>query len=113
MGKSAQKRKRQQQQQHQPAASKPAVPNHAAKKSKTAHLPSPTTRSPSPSEPLVTAEDIETTLLTLETLAEIPEELARKEIKDVKRAVFALHKVMAEGMTLGMPPAFWPAGYLD
>ena len=50
----------------------------------------------------MTPEDLETTLLTLETLAEIPEELARKEVKDVKRAVFALHKVMAEGMTLGM-----------
>jgi hypothetical protein len=101
MGKSAQKRKRQQQQQPSAAVSRPTAVHSAAKKSKTTHLPSPTSRSPSPSEPLISPEDIETTLLTLETLAEIPEELARKEAKDVKRAVFALHKVMAEGMTLG------------
>lgn len=53
--------------------------------------------------PLVSQDDLDTTLLTLETLCEEPDELARKEVKDVKRAVYALQRVMAEGSTLGEP----------
>jgi hypothetical protein len=53
------------------------------------------------SDDLISIEDLETTLLTLETLCEVPEELARKDVKGVKRAVYALQKVMADGMTLG------------
>ena len=50
---------------------------------------------------LVTAEDIETTILTLEKLCQVPEELAKKDYKDVKRAVYSLRQVMSDGMTLG------------
>lgn len=50
---------------------------------------------------LISRDDLDTTLLTLETLCEVPEELARKEVKDIKRAVYALQRVMADGMTLG------------
>lgn len=54
-------------------------------------------------EPLISQDDLDTTLLTLETLAEDPDELARREVKDVKRAVYALQRVMADGSTLGEP----------
>lgn len=50
---------------------------------------------------LVSLDDIATTVLTLETLCEEADELARKDVKDVKRAVYALQRVMADGMTLG------------
>ena len=50
---------------------------------------------------LISLDDLATTVLTLETLCEEPEELARKDVKDVKRAVYALQRVMADGMTLG------------
>lgn len=63
--------------------------------------PSPQSRSTSPVDEIISVEDLETTLLTLETLADVPEELARKDVKDVKRAVYALQRVMADGMTLG------------
>jgi hypothetical protein len=56
---------------------------------------------------LISVEELETTLLTLETLAEEPKELARKDVKDVKRAVYALQRVMADGMTLGRPRFCW------
>jgi hypothetical protein len=51
--------------------------------------------------PLISQDDLDTTLLTLETLAEDSDELARREVKDVKRAVYALQRVMADGSTLG------------
>lgn len=54
-------------------------------------------------DPLISQDDLDTTLLTLETLAEDPDELGRKEVKDVKRAVYALQRVMADGSTLGEP----------
>ena len=57
--------------------------------------------SPSPSAAIISHPEIETTVLTLEALAEYPDELARKEVKDVKRAIYALQRVMADGQTLG------------
>ena len=77
-----------------------ALPVDSNKKPKTNGAP-PSPESDTPSDGLVSVEDLETTLLTLETLCEMPEELARKDVKDVKRAVYALQKVMADGMTLG------------
>ncbi|ORY30191.1 hypothetical protein BCR39DRAFT_529889 [Naematelia encephala] len=98
MGKHAQqlkKRKRQASQQNGSAQS--------AKKLKPAtdHFPSPESRSASPSSSLISPEEIVTTVLTLETLCENPELLANRDMKDLKRATFALHRVIAEGSTLG------------
>ena len=77
-----------------------ALPVDSNKKPKPNGAP-PSPESDTPSDGVVSIEDLETTLLTLETLCEMPEELARKDVKDVKRAVYALQKVMADGMTLG------------
>jgi hypothetical protein len=98
MGKRAEQAKKRKRQAGQVIA--PAVPLDSNKKAKTNGAP-PSPESDTPSDGLVSIEDLETTLLTLETLCEMPEELARKDVKDVKRAVYALQKVMADGMTLG------------
>lgn len=50
---------------------------------------------------LVAPEDILTTVDVLTTLANNPKELGEKYTKDVKRATFQLHRVIAEGATLG------------
>ncbi|ORX38085.1 hypothetical protein BD324DRAFT_624450, partial [Kockovaella imperatae] len=52
-------------------------------------------------EPLVSAQDLETTISTLETLCEFPDELSRKDVKGVKRAVHALNRVMVDGAPIG------------
>jgi hypothetical protein len=98
MGKRAEQAKKRKRQAGQVIA--PAVPLESNKKSKIDGAP-PSPESDTPSDGLVSIEDLATTLLTLETLCEMPEELARKDVKDVKRAVYALQKVMADGMTLG------------
>jgi hypothetical protein len=98
MGKRAEQAKKRKRQAGQVIA--PAVPLDSNKKPKVNGAP-PSPESDTPSDGLVSIEDLETTLLTLETLCEMPEELARKDVKDVKRAVYALQKVMADGMTLG------------
>ena len=97
MGKRAEQNKKRKRQTGQVLAS--AIPIDS-KKPKTNGAP-PSPESVDPVDGLVTVEDLETTLLTLETLCEMPEELARKDVKDVKRAVYALQRVMADGMTLG------------
>lgn len=107
MGKRAEQAKKRKRQAGQViAAAVPIKDGSVSKKPKTntGAPPSPDSRSrsTSPSDALVSTEDLETTLMTLETLCEIPEELARKDVKDVKRAVYALQRVMADGMTLGM-----------
>jgi hypothetical protein len=98
MGKRAEQAKKRKRQAGQVIAH--AVPLESNKKSKIDGAP-PSPESDTPSDGLVSIEDLATTLLTLETLCEMPEELARKDVKDVKRAVYALQKVMADGMTLG------------
>lgn len=50
---------------------------------------------------LLLPEEIEAAILVMRTLAENPELLADKEMKDVKRGVYDLHKVLVEGATLG------------
>jgi len=105
MGKRAEQAKKRKRQAGQViTAAVPIKDGSVSKKPKTntGAPPSPDSRSTSPSDALVSTEDLETTLMTLETLCEIPEELARKDVKDVKRAVYALQRVMADGMTLGM-----------
>ena len=103
MGKRAeQAKKRKRQQQPNPAV----VSGQQGKKQKSAagpvQLPTPVSPSSSSSlDALLSPDEIETTIAALETLAEYPEELARKEVKDVKRAVYALQRVIADGMTLG------------
>jgi hypothetical protein len=105
MGKRAEQNKKRKRQAGQVVAA--AVPlEGSTKKPKTDGAP-PSPESDDPTDGVVSIEDLETTLLTLETLCEMPEELARKDVKDVKRAVYALQKVMADGMTLGefqLPP---------
>jgi len=98
MGKRAEQAKKRKRQAGQVIPT--ALPVDNNKKPKTNGAP-PSPESDTPSDGLVSIEDLETTLLTLETLCEMPEELARKDVKDVKRAVYALQKVMADGMTLG------------
>jgi hypothetical protein len=110
MGKRAEQAKKRKRQAGQAiSAAVPISDGSVSKKAKTitGAPPSPD-RSTSPSDVLISTEDLETTLLTLETLCEMPEELARKDVKDVKRAVYALQRVMADGMTLGrsFSPAF-------
>jgi hypothetical protein len=113
MGKRAEQAKKRKRQAGQAiSAAVPIDDGSVSKKSKISNVngapPSPNSRSTSPSDVLISTEDLETTLLTLETLCEMPEELARKDVKDVKRAVYALQRVMADGMTLGrsFSPAF-------
>ncbi|TYJ51825.1 hypothetical protein B9479_007581 [Cryptococcus floricola] len=55
----------------------------------------------SSSSSLIEQEEIETAIYVLKTLAENPDELSDKRMKDVKRATYDLHRVMAEGATLG------------
>jgi hypothetical protein len=56
----------------------------------------------SPSPPaLIEPEELETAVYVLQTLAENPAELAQKSMKELKGAVYGLHRVMAEGATLG------------
>ncbi|KAG8859085.1 hypothetical protein FRB96_004655 [Tulasnella sp. 330] len=55
---------------------------------------------PSPSG-LVAPEDLETAIYVLKTLAQNPEDLADKSMKELKRATYDLHRVMAEGATVG------------
>jgi hypothetical protein len=102
MGKRAEQAKKRKRQQ-QPVA---GLPGGFAKKVKSAAAPAQLPTPPSPGsssslDALLSPDEIETTISALETLAEYPEELARKEVKDVKRAVYALQRVMADGMTLG------------
>jgi hypothetical protein len=99
MGKRAEQAKKQKRKAGQAIAA--AVPVESNKKPKVNGAP-PSPESNTPTDGLVSIEELETTLLTLETLCEMPEELARKDVKDVKRAVYALQRVMADGMTLGM-----------
>ncbi|CAD6575237.1 MAG: hypothetical protein TREMPRED_001338, partial [Tremellales sp. Tagirdzhanova-0007] len=65
------------------------------------HLLTPPSQDETDSVRLVSSDDLETTILALQTLCENPAELAEKEMKELKRATFALHKVMVEGATLG------------
>ena len=53
------------------------------------------------SESLILPEDLAITIETLNALAEDPSELANKSMKDLKRAVYNLHRVMAEGSNMG------------
>ncbi|WWC73612.1 uncharacterized protein I206_107584 [Kwoniella pini CBS 10737] len=63
-------------------------------------LPTPPSDSPS-STNLIDSDDLECTVNVLETLCEFPEELSGKEMKDLKRKVHELYRVMAEGSGLG------------
>jgi hypothetical protein len=68
------------------------------KRKRTAALPR-STRSPSAS--LISQEDLETTAYVLRTLCENPDELTGKTMKEIKRATYELHRVMADGAALG------------
>ncbi|WWC92884.1 uncharacterized protein L201_007846 [Kwoniella dendrophila CBS 6074] len=63
-------------------------------------LPTPPSDSPA-STSLIDPEDLECTVNVLETLCEFPEELSGKEMKDLKRRIHELYRVMAEGSGLG------------
>ncbi|KAL1409467.1 hypothetical protein Q8F55_003450 [Vanrija albida] len=65
-----------------------------------AQAPTPPTDA-SASDDLFLPEELETTIFTLRTLAENPAALSGKEMKDLKRSVYDLHRVLAEGATLG------------
>ncbi|KAG9001103.1 hypothetical protein FRB94_007162 [Tulasnella sp. JGI-2019a] len=64
-------------------------------------LPLEDSRSTSPSSTLVASEDLETTIYVLKTLAQNPEGLADKSMKELKRATYDLQRVIAEGATVG------------
>ncbi|KAK4684006.1 hypothetical protein P7C73_g6203, partial [Tremellales sp. Uapishka_1] len=50
---------------------------------------------------LVSSEDLETTLYVLKMLSENPDEMADKRMKDLKRGIYDLHRVLMDGATLG------------
>ncbi len=71
----------------------------------TSHLPSPLSVGDDDDNPgLILSEDLETTITMLKSLCEDPEELAGKGMKELKRAVFDLQRVITEGQTLGSSP---------
>lgn len=73
-----------------------AVPAPAVPAKRAAHdLPTP------PAEELLLPEEVESAVDVLRTLAANPALLHGKEMKDLKRGVYDLHRVMAEGATLG------------
>ncbi|WVO23445.1 uncharacterized protein IAS62_004799 [Cryptococcus decagattii] len=55
----------------------------------------------SSSSSLIEPEELETAIYVLKTLCEFPEELSDKKYKELKRSVYDLHRVMADGATLG------------
>jgi hypothetical protein len=79
-----------------------SVPVKAAKATATS-APAPLT--PPESEPssdsLLLPEEMETAVFVLRALAENPALLSSKEMKELKRGVYDLHRVMVEGATLG------------
>lgn len=76
----------------------------AQKKRKLAHAVAPlrATTPLSLDDQLVPHEDLAVALDVLDTLREHPEELSEKYTKDLKRGVFDLHRIIAEGATLGV-----------
>ncbi|WWC65920.1 uncharacterized protein I303_108542 [Kwoniella dejecticola CBS 10117] len=64
-------------------------------------LPTPPSDSSSSTNRLIDVDDLECTINVLEILCEFPEELSGKEMKDLKRKVHELYRVMAEGSGLG------------
>lgn len=56
----------------------------------------------SSSSSLIEPEELETAIYTLRTLCGFPEELSDKKYKELKRSLYDLHRVMADGATLGM-----------
>lgn len=57
-------------------------------------------RSPSPTT-LISNDDLETAIYVLKTLAEDPSELADKSYKELKKASYELHRVLAAGAGIG------------
>jgi hypothetical protein len=55
----------------------------------------------SESDALLLPEEVDSAVFVLRTLAENPAALAGKEMKDLKRAVYELHRVMVDGATIG------------
>lgn len=50
---------------------------------------------------LISDEDLLITIETLNALAEDPSELADRRMKDLKRSLYGLHRVLGEGAALG------------
>ncbi|WWD15601.1 hypothetical protein CI109_100023 [Kwoniella shandongensis] len=65
------------------------------------YLPSPPDLEDEDDDQLVPAEDLATTIFVLQTLCQNPEELSNKGMKELKRATYELHRVMAEGAAIG------------
>lgn len=61
---------------------------------------------------MISSEDLETTIYVLKTLAENPDELGDKSMKEVKRSVHELYRVMVEGSALGMFHIFIPLYFI-
>ncbi|GMK55524.1 hypothetical protein CspeluHIS016_0205800 [Cutaneotrichosporon spelunceum] len=55
----------------------------------------------SDSDALLLPEEVDSAVFVLRTLADNPSALAGKEMKDLKRAVYELHRVLVDGATIG------------
>ncbi|WVQ80910.1 hypothetical protein IAT38_003017 [Cryptococcus sp. DSM 104549] len=66
-----------------------------------ASLPTPPGDAPTGSTSLIDQDDLECAVNVLQTLCEFPEELASKGMKELKRATYDLHRVLAEGSAIG------------
>ncbi|KAK8870106.1 hypothetical protein IAR55_000676 [Kwoniella newhampshirensis] len=91
MGKRAEQAKKRRRLAQNPSAGKTSIP---------AYLPSPPDLDDEDDQ-LVSSEDLATTIFVLQTLCQNPEELSNKGMKDLKRATYELHRVMAEGAAIG------------
>ncbi|CAK9781468.1 hypothetical protein CC85DRAFT_269617 [Cutaneotrichosporon oleaginosum] len=76
-----------------------AVPN--AKVAKPAPVLAAPPTPESETDALLLPEEVDSAVFVLRTLAENPAALAGKEMKDLKRAVYELHRVMVDGATIG------------
>lgn len=90
MGKNAQKNKKRKRQEA-------AIATPAA----ISHLPSPDSDNDELSDQLISASELQSTLLVLRTLVENPDELSETYLKPLKRDIHDIHRILTEGTTLG------------
>ncbi|BEJ16232.1 hypothetical protein CspHIS471_0508370 [Cutaneotrichosporon sp. HIS471] len=76
----------------------PAPAGTVAKMAKPAAPPTPPE---SDTDALLLPEEVDSAVFVLRTLANNPSALAGKEMKDLKRAVYELHRVLVDGATIG------------
>jgi hypothetical protein len=63
--------------------------------------PLPSDEAENENDSFISPEDLQITIETLKVLAENPEEMGGREMKDLKRGVHEVYRVLAEGATLG------------